>query len=199
MPRLIDHNERRLQLAEATWRVIARDGIAGASVRAVAAEAGRSPGSLRHLFSSQSDLLVFALDLVVERVTARIDALPAQPTATATVEAVAAQLLPLDSERRTEMEVYLALFTAAHTHRELRAPRDTAHQTVRQACTWMVGELARTQALPRTTDLTLEAKRLHALIDGLAAHLLYEPHDHDPQWAADILRHHIHGLTTAPH
>ncbi|HLR93636.1 MAG TPA: TetR family transcriptional regulator [Jiangellaceae bacterium] len=67
MPRLIDHDERRERFAEATWRVILRDGVGGVSVRTVAAEAGHSTGSLRHVFASQSQLLVFALQLVVDR------------------------------------------------------------------------------------------------------------------------------------
>jgi AcrR family transcriptional regulator len=197
MPKLIDHGERRQQLAEAAWRVIVRDGVGCASVRTVAAEAGCSPGSLRHVFSTQSELLVFALELVIERVTVRIDALPAAPTARANVESVAAQLLPLDRERRAEMEVYLALFTAANTHSELRETRDAAHRTVRQACRWMIGELDSAQELAPGTDHELEALRLHALIDGLAAHLLYEPQNSDTRWAQRVLSNHIRTLTTS--
>lgn len=206
MPKLIDHDERRQQLAEAAWRVIVRDGVSGASVRTVAAEAGRSAGSLRHVFSSQSELLVFALELVIERATERIAALPARSTAVETVETVAAQLLPLDVERRAEMEVYLALFTTANTHEELRGPRDEAHRTVRQACRWMIAQLAdadpdadtdaRDDArhLAPFADHELEALRLHALLDGLAAHLLYEPRGADTGWAQRVLSLHIRAL-----
>jgi AcrR family transcriptional regulator len=54
MPKLIDHEVRRLELVEAAWRVILRDGAGRVSVRAVAAEAGVSAGSLRHLFPTQA-------------------------------------------------------------------------------------------------------------------------------------------------
>lgn len=194
MPKLIDHDERRQQLAEAAWRVIVRDGVSGASVRTVAAEAGRSAGSLRHVFSSQSELLVFALELVIERATERIAALPTRATAVETVEAVAAQLLPLDVERRAEMEVYLALFTAANSHAELRGTRDEAHRTVREACRWMVGRLGEAGELAPGADHALEALRLHALLDGLAAHLLYEPREADTGWARRVLSLHVRAL-----
>lgn len=194
MPRLIDHDERREQLAEATWRVILRDGVGGASVRTVAAEAGQSAGSLRHIFASQADLLVFALELVVDRAAARVLRLPPLPTAVATVETVAAELIPLDRERRAEMEVYLALFVAANANADLRGPRNTAHQKLHEACRWMIDLLDNGTDLAPDADRELETDRLHALIDGLAAHLIYQPADADPEWARRVLESHVRSL-----
>jgi AcrR family transcriptional regulator len=194
VPKLIDHGERREELAEATWRVILRDGVGGASVRTVAAEAGRSVGSLRHVFASRSELLVFALQLVIDRATARVASVLPLPTAVLEVEAVAAELLPLDRERRAEMEVYLALFTAASSDPDLRGVRDAAHRTTRDACRWMVERLDNGADLAVDADRELEAVRLHALIDGLAAHLVYEPADADGEWARLVLERHVRSL-----
>ena len=194
MPRLIDHDERRQVFAEATWRVILRDGVGKVSVRTVAAEAGHSAGSLRHVFASQSELLVFALQLVVDRAEERVDALREVTGAVERVHAVAAQLLPLDAQRRAEMEVYLALFTAANADADLRPARDVAHQSVLAGCRWMIEELAAGGFLAEDADRELEARRLHALIDGLAAHLIYEGADADPQWADQVLVRHLASL-----
>lgn len=197
MPRLIDHDERRQQLAEATWRVITRDGVGRTSVRSVAAESGRSVGSLRHVFSTQSELLVYALQLVVTRATARITALPPQEDAVQTVIAVAAQLLPLDSARRAEMEVYQALFVAANADAHLRGPRDEAHREMQSSCHWMIEQLDNGSDLADDADRECEARRLHALIDGLASHLVCQPVDADTDWAYQVLASHIHSLGTA--
>ena len=196
MPKLIDHDERRRQLAEATWRVIIRDGVAAASVRTVAAEAGVSTGSLRHLFGTHADLLVFALQMVIDRAVARVSARSPQPDAVREVESVAAELLPLDRERRAEMEVYLALFTAANTDAELRSTRDRARRQMQDACRWMIGRLAEGAALDAGADRELEALRLYALIDGLAAHLTYDGAGADPEWARRVLRRHVGSLAT---
>jgi|SRR5690625_2422183 len=195
MPRLIDHDERRERFAEATWQVILRDGVGGVSVRTVAAEAGHSTGSLRHVFATQSQLLVFALQLVVDRVGQRMDALRSIPTPVERVEAVAAQLLPLDHERRAEMEVYLALFTAANAEPDLRAPRDAAHSSMRDGCRWMIAQLDNGHDLAPDSDRELEAARLHAVIDGLAAHVVYESADTEPEWAHRVLVRHIQSLS----
>ena len=39
MPKIVDWDERRDEILSATWRVIARDGIDGATIRAIAKEA----------------------------------------------------------------------------------------------------------------------------------------------------------------
>ncbi|MEV0623412.1 TetR/AcrR family transcriptional regulator [Nonomuraea sp. NPDC050404] len=194
MPKLIDHEQRRQELAEAAWRVIMRDGVGHVSVRAVAAEAGVSAGSLRHVFRSQGELLVFALQLVLTRVRARVAALPPHPTIRQTVEAVARELLPLDAGRRAEMEVWLALFSAANAEESLRAPREEARQALRDTCRWMVSLLDNGVDLSPGRDLELEVRRLHAVIDGLALHLVYEPPG-DTGWAARVLTAHLDSLS----
>src|SRR2546428_12505605 len=74
MPRVVDHAQRRAELAEAVWRVIRRDGVERASVREVAREANLSMGSLRYFFDSQDGLLRFAMGEIMRRVRARIEA-----------------------------------------------------------------------------------------------------------------------------
>src|SRR5918995_4672700 len=108
MPKLVDHEQRRRDLAEAVWRVIRRNGIDQASVRTVAREAGWSAGALRHYFSTQSELLGFAMQLVVERVEGRIAALEPPKEPREAVKQLLHELLPLDDERRAENEVFFA-------------------------------------------------------------------------------------------
>ena len=63
MPKLIDHSQREVEVAEAAWRVLRRDGVTSLSVRNVAAEAGLATGSLRRAFPTQDALLAFSLEL----------------------------------------------------------------------------------------------------------------------------------------
>jgi AcrR family transcriptional regulator len=116
------------------WRVIRRDGVERASVRTVADEAGWSPGALRHYFATQSELLAFAMRLVVERIEARVAALDAAADPRRAVEQVVYELLPLDDERRAENEVWLAFTARALIAAELRARHDEVHDALQQAC-----------------------------------------------------------------
>jgi len=57
-----DHAARKQEIAEATWRVIADKGVAGATVRSIARETGYSTGVLSHYFSDKSEILEFAVE-----------------------------------------------------------------------------------------------------------------------------------------
>lgn len=62
---------RRTALLDATLRVVARDGAAGASHRAVAAEAGVPLGSTTYYFASREEMLLEALRHAAEADIAR--------------------------------------------------------------------------------------------------------------------------------
>jgi AcrR family transcriptional regulator len=61
MPKIVDHESQRVRFAEAAMRLIAQFGLEGATMRAVAAEAGLSYGSLFHYFKSKDELLMHAI------------------------------------------------------------------------------------------------------------------------------------------
>ena len=61
MPKIVDHDSQRGKFAEAVIRLVAREGLEGLTMRAVATEAGLSYGSLFHYFDSKDDLLMHAV------------------------------------------------------------------------------------------------------------------------------------------
>lgn len=170
MPKRVDHAHRREELAAALWRLVMREGIEAASLRRVAAEAGWSSGSLRHYFQTQTQLLAFAMELVVERITARVRAIPEADAA-----ARLAQALPIDEERRMETQVFFAFTARALVDPDLRPLRDEAHAALRGLCVAIAGS-------------EREGQRLHALVDGLALHGLLAPGVTTPGRQLELLR-----------
>jgi AcrR family transcriptional regulator len=194
MPKVVDHEERRRELGHTVWRVIRRDGVERASVRVVADEAGWSPGALRHYFASQSELLAFAMRLVVERIEARIAALDRATDPRQAVEQVLYELLPLDDERRAENEVWLAFTARALIDTELRVQHDEVHNELHQACASALETLATAGLTYAGTATALEAERLHALTDGLAVHTALRPDLMPPEHIVAVMRLHLDAL-----
>jgi AcrR family transcriptional regulator len=194
VPKVVDHDERRQELAEATRRVIRREGVEAATVRAVAAEAGWSAGALRHYFPAQGELLAFAMELVVDRVRERIGAVQPGGDVRAAVEHRLEQVLPLDAERRMEMEVWLAFWSRAQADAGLRAQRDETHRALRLLVRRCLAALAEAGLTRADRSLEVETTRLHALLDGLALHGVTSPETTTPRRMRAALRSHLDAL-----
>ena len=199
MPRLVDAEQRRAAIAEAVWTVIRRDGLQRASVRNVAREAGLSMGSLRHYFSTQSDLLCFAMELVGDRARDRVRALRPAADPRRTAEQLLFELVPLDDERRAESEVWLAYTGHALVDPDQRAIHQRIHDQLHGACATAITLLADAGLTPGDLDVPLEATRLHALLDGLALHAVMRPEKVPPSRIRATITRHLDTLTaTAP-
>lgn len=170
MPKEVDHTQRRRAIADALWRVVARDGFEGVSLRHVAAEARVSMGLVQHYFRTKEQMLLFALDSMEERAGGRFAAelarLPDPPPPRAAVRAFLLQLLPLDEARRTEGHSMYALLAGALRHGELG---DRLHAGMAQLHEFVTMQVAAAGVAP---DADRAAATLLALTDGLAAHVL---------------------------
>lgn len=182
MPRIVDVEERRAELAEAAARVIARAGITGASMREVAAEAGWTTGTLAHYFGNKHELLTFTLEASLERRRARrADRNDLSPD-----DALYQTLrgaLPLDESGRLHWVVTVAFCAQATTDPSLAALQRDAYRDFRDTVAELVVAARRTHAgvLAGTVAARDEAERLIAVVDGVAIQALFDP----DSWPAD--------------
>ena len=72
VPKIVDHDERREELARAAVRAIDRLGLEGATMREIAKEAGYSTGILGHYFESKDDIVLGALRFMITGTLARL-------------------------------------------------------------------------------------------------------------------------------
>ena len=170
MPKVVDHEERRRELAEAVWRVVLRDGVEGVSVREVAAEAGWSAGALRHYFGTKEELLASAARLLEERVIQRLLEIPGSLTAREAVRAALCEVLPLDEERRMEGNVWFAYMSRSLVDKKVAEEYGIVFDGVRELCVRITHDTAKLGRLAPGLDPDHEAARLHSLVDGLAVH-----------------------------
>jgi len=73
VPAPTDHTVRRREVARAAVHSIARTGLEGATLRAVADEGGWSVGVVQHYFRNKSELLAAAVDYLAERTAGSLD------------------------------------------------------------------------------------------------------------------------------
>ncbi len=170
MPRIVDVDARRDELARAAARVIARSGLAGASMREVAAEAGWTTGTLVHYFRNKRDLLRFTLEASLDQRRARRqDRATLEPAHALRDTLVGA--LPLDEESRLHWLVTLAFCAQAAGDPELARIQRDAYREFRT----QVADLLVAADRDDGGSARAEAERLIAIVDGLAMQALFDP------------------------
>lgn len=194
MPKIVDHEKQKQLLAEATWRIIRRHGMEQASVRHIAEEAGMSVGSLRHYFATQSELFAYSMQLVSERVDARINSLSFDGPPLDDMKKVLCQLLPMDEDSRSEMEVWTAFTTKALADPSLKALSDQVYEKMRVGIRSIIESLIQLDLAIPELNVDLETARLHSLIDGLALHAVIRPEYMTPGKLEELVAQHLQSL-----
>jgi AcrR family transcriptional regulator len=170
MPRVVDVEARRAELADAAARVIARDGIAAATMRDVAAEAGLTTGALVHYFTDKRQLLLFTFQSSLDR---RRSQRPERAGATL-LDALRRSLegaLPLDEARRRHWMVTIAFCAQAAGDADLAAAQVEAYREFRTH----VAALVSSAGIAERAEALAVAERLIAAADGIAVQALFDP------------------------
>ena len=194
MPKIVDHDKQRLLVAEAAWRVIRRDGMEHTSVRNIAKEANLSTGSMRHYFSTQSDLLLYAMNLVSERVRQRYHQMPLTGSPLEDMKKILLELLPNTDEKFAEMEVWFAFTVKSKTDPALKSLADNVYNELRRMATYVITYLMELGLTSPDLNVELEIERLYALVDGLAIHAILRPESMNAKVMDDILTLHLASL-----
>ena len=175
MPKIVDWDARRDEILAATWRVIARDGIARATIRAIAREAGCSRGILAHYFDDKADILGSALLLSHRRVVARMEARAAGLTGLAALRVIMLEALPLDAERDLEAQIEISFWGRALGNPELRTVQNAEFDRFARRLRGYLAQAREHGELRDGLDIDLAAHQLLVLIDGLSAQRVLYP------------------------
>lgn len=195
MPRQIDHEVRREDLADALWRIAAREGIGAATIRAVASEAGWSTGALRHYAPSQTSLLATAFEQANRQTSERLDRLAVRTLDLTIARRVLEALLPMNDRRRAEAAAWFSFGLQRDRPDEIQEQVDRHDALVRGTVLNVIAGLEVAGLLGRARDPVAESWRLHVLLDGLVIQGLAQPPVLSPDHMATILRLHLEELT----
>ncbi|QUQ66934.1 TetR/AcrR family transcriptional regulator [Kutzneria sp. CA-103260] len=114
MPKVVDHEQRRREIAAAVWRLASTHGLESVSLRQVAAEAGVSMRLVQYYFETKDRMLRFALRHLNEVLESRVrTALGSEPTPREIIRTSLAELVPADEHSRMVSLVFIAYFVRA--------------------------------------------------------------------------------------
>jgi AcrR family transcriptional regulator len=180
VPKRVDHEERRRQIADALLRTAATRGLHATGMREVAAEAGVSLRLVQYYFGTKEELMLFAMQHLAaqfgERGMARIKRLkethnPVSPRDV--IAAILTEALPADDERRTFTVLYTAYFALSLTEPALAiAPLIRSSDAVAGVVAAQLRAAQVAGHTPAHLDPDLEAFSLLAMSAGLGTSVL---------------------------
>ena len=125
MPKIVDHEARRDEIAHVACRVVAGHGFEQATVVKIAREAGYTTGMVAHYFDSKQEIILAALRLILRRIEERL----VKPAAAeASLIDLLAEALPLDAQRTTECAFWAAFWGQVPADRRLKRINAWVHR-----------------------------------------------------------------------
>jgi AcrR family transcriptional regulator len=127
MPKIVDHAQRRDEIALVACRVVAEHGFDRASMVRIAREAGYTTGMLAHYFDSKQDIIIAALRLILRRIDERLTR-PAEKSARPDLLELLLEALPLDAHRHIECAFWITFWGQVTADKRLKRINSWVHR-----------------------------------------------------------------------
>ncbi|KST63866.1 TetR/AcrR family transcriptional regulator [Mastigocoleus testarum] len=190
----MSYDDRRIEVAKAAWRVIVREGLDRASMRAIAQELGSSTGVVTHYFRDKEELTLFALELVFASVLEDIKVCGEGRKGVERLEQIIFSALPLKANDRDDWKVWTAFLGYSTGRERLIKEHQKRYQFLQEILCKELADLQTAKLIRADLDLTLEANALIALVDGIGTGVVINPEQFSAEQQEYLVRRHINTL-----
>jgi AcrR family transcriptional regulator len=176
VPKIVDHAQRRDEIALVACRVVAERGFEQASMVRIAREAGYTTGMLAHYFDSKQDIIIASLRLILRRIDERLSR-GARSDAPADLLELLLEALPVDEQRRTECAFWTTFWGQVTADRRMKRINAWVHREYMRLFERCLAQCwaAWPQWHPATREQVLRS--LVTFINGLTASAVANPGD----------------------
>jgi TetR/AcrR family transcriptional regulator, transcriptional repressor of bet genes len=126
MPKIVDHEQRRDEIALVACRVVAEGGFDQATIVRIAREAGYTTGMVAHYFDTKQDIIIAALRLMLRRIDERLqrNSEGERPD----LLLLLMEMLPVDEERYIECAFWTAFWGQVTADKRLKRINSWLHR-----------------------------------------------------------------------
>jgi TetR/AcrR family transcriptional repressor of bet genes len=187
MPKIVDHAQRRDEIALVACRVVAEHGFDQATIVRIAREAGYTTGMVAHYFDTKQEIIIAALRLILRRIEERLTP-PSDGSAAPDLLTLLTEALPVDATRFTECAFWTAFWGQVSADKRLKRINTWVHREYRR-----LFERCLAQGWPQwrhwssdTRDQVLRS--VMTFINGMTASAVASPGDWPPEQQVQQLR-----------
>ena len=118
MPKIVDHAQRRDEIAHVACQVVANYGFEQATVARIARAAGYTTGMVAHYYESKQSIILAALRLILFRIEERLTR--ERDDGEADLLEVLSEALAIDAQRFTECAFWMAFWGQVSADKKLK-------------------------------------------------------------------------------
>jgi TetR/AcrR family transcriptional repressor of bet genes len=126
MPKIVDHDKRRDEIALVACRVVAECGFEQTTIARIARAAGYTTGMVAHYFDTKQDIIIAALRLMLRRIDERL--LRNSEGERPELLTLLMETLPVDEERYIECAFWTAFWGQVTADKRLRRINAWVHR-----------------------------------------------------------------------
>ncbi len=193
MPRVVDHRERRRQVAMATADLISQMGVEAVTIRAIADHLGYSTAIVQHYFPNKRQLLLYTHHLLSSSVERQLREILANDPANITD--LIKSLLPLSERARQRWQMWLAYRGTSMIDKEYAEAHHRLVHIVREIIEDCLRASHDHENLAPRLDLKVAARRFMALVHGVGVEALFDKDDWPPETQLAIVLAGIRDMT----
>lgn len=175
MPIQVDVSQRRAEIADATFRVAARDGFAAVTLRSVAAEMGVSTTAITNYLPTRADLLLNAVERMTDEWLTELEAARRDRPPPDALRAVMREAVGWDQDELVRCQFWVAVIGTESL--PIRRRVGEVEAAVRDVLAKVVDECGHPKA-------EVAADHLFLLAQGVAASIVEAP----GRWPPERLR-----------
>jgi AcrR family transcriptional regulator len=188
---------RRIEVANAAWRVIVREGLDRTSMRAIAQELGATTRVVTHYFRDKEALILFALEQVFKHVLVDMQAAAQGRTGIEGLEQMICTALPLEMSDKDDWKVWVAFLGYSIRREHLVIDHRKRYDLLRQFISQELTNLQTAKLIRADIDVTLEANALIALVDGIGTGVVICPEQFSAKQQRYLVQRHINVLSAS--
>ena len=187
MPKIINHDQRREEIAGAVLRVVGEFGVNGVTMRVVAKEAGWSTGILHHYFEDKQALLVGGLRLAARITGKHIMQAMANSEPKQQLRLVLEAGMPLDQRREVLCRIFFFFWAEGVSDSDLSEELARYYDWWKQQISKILKIGQKQGWVRRDINTKMHAEMLVAMADGVAVQARFG----SPRMSKQRLKKHV--------
>lgn len=128
MPKIVDHDKRRDEIALVACRVVAEHGFDQATIVRIAREAGYTTGMVAHYYDTKQEIVIAALRLILRRIEERLTRPVGEGEVAPDLLALLTEALPVDEHRFIECAFWTAFWGQVSADKKLKRINAWVHR-----------------------------------------------------------------------